>query len=126
MVQSRRLKLVVVGLLCVGTLMISLMIQEPEAPKTVDDVMKNPELHEGNTISLRGIVANGSIDLNESVFNLDGENMSLEIEYGGVMVSDAFSEGKTIQVKGKLFQVQEKWTLQAEEIIVGCPSKYDV
>ncbi len=126
MLQSRRFRLLMVGFLCVGALMISFLVQEPIVPKTVDEIMENPLSHTGEVISLRGVVSNGSINLNESVFYLEGENAALEIEYGGVMVSDAFSEGKTIQVKGKLFQIQEKWTLQAEEIIVGCPSKYDV
>ena len=125
MLQSRRFRLILVGSLCVGALMVSFLVQEPMVPKTVDEIMENPHSHTGEAISLRGIVSNGSIDLNESIFYLEGENSSLEIEFGGVMVSDAFSEGKTIQVRGKLLQIQDEWKLQAEEIIVGCPSKYD-
>ena len=115
-----------VGVLCVCTLMVSFIIQEPDAPLTVDKMMENPATHSGEQITLRGIVSNGSIDLNNSIFYLDGETSTLKIEYGGVMVSDAFSEGKTIQVKGTVFQIQGNWTLQAEEITVGCPSKYEV
>ena len=126
MIYSRRMRLVLVGVLCVTALMVSFMIQEPEAPKTVDQVMESPNTHSGDSITLRGIVSNGSIDLNDSVFYLAGETSTLKIEYGGVLVSDAFSEGKTIQVKGTLFKIQEIWTLQAEEITVGCPSKYEI
>ena len=114
------------GILCVTALMVSFMIKEPDAPKTVDQIMENPTSHSGNSITLRGVVSNGSIDIDDSIFYLEGETSTLKIEYGGVLVSDAFSEGKTIQVKGTFFQIQETWTLQAEEITVGCPSKYEV
>lgn len=89
---------------------------------SVSDIVNNKEKHLDKHIEVKGTVGTDSLDLANKTFNLtDGKN-DLKINYNGSLPSN-FEEGKDIVVKGTLHQRDELF-LVAEEIEVGCASKY--
>jgi len=122
---DRRLRLLLVGGLALLALGASLWVSPPQTPVSVDDLLGSPASHAGESIMVRGTVTPGSLDLNASSFELAGELDSLSIDYSNVAVPNAFSEGKTILVEGNLVESGDGWKLLAEQITVGCPSKYE-
>ena len=123
--MDRRIRLVGLGLIVVVSLLATLLLTPPEGSKSVDEVLASPDEYKGESISVRGIVKNGSYNLTEGAFILSGDNSELSVTIGSTQLSTAFSEGKTILVTGILVETNGEWELRSEEIEVGCPSKYE-
>lgn len=123
--MDRRIRLLCLGGVVVIALSASLILSPPEGSISVDDLMAEPDDRIGDTMAVRGIVENGSYDASDETFTLLGEDDSLKVLFGGVGLSSAFSEGKTVLVTGELQQQGGEWVLHAEEVQVGCPSKYE-
>ncbi len=87
--------------------------------------MSSPSDHENTIVVLRGIVSNNSLDMQSYSFELDGENQSIPVNFAAIAVPNGMSEGKTIIVEGIFTRINEAWSLTAEKITVGCPSKYN-
>jgi len=98
---------------------------EPDTQRTVDDVMTNPSSHEGDRIHLRGVVGNGTHDVSNRTFTLEGLDDELAVFIGTTAVPEGFEEGRTIAIHGTLILSGGEWTLRADEIKTGCPSKYE-
>ena len=113
------------GTIVVVSLLATLLLTPPEGSKSVDEVVINPDEYRGESISVRGVVKNGSYNLSNGDFILSGEDNELSVTIGSTQLSTAFSEGKTILVTGILVEVNNEWELRSEKIEVGCPSKYE-
>ena len=113
------------GTIVVVSLLATLLLTPPEGSKSVDEVLANPDEFRGESISVRGVVKNGSYNLSNGDFILSGEDNELSVTIGSTQLSTAFSEGKTILVTGILVEVNNEWELRSEKIEVGCPSKYE-
>ena len=113
------------GTIVVVSLLATLLLTPPEGSKSVDEVLINPDEYRGESISVRGVVKNGSYNLSNGDFILSGEDNELSVTIGSTQLSTAFSEGKTILVTGILVEVNNEWELRSEKIEVGCPSKYE-
>ena len=113
------------GTIVVVSLLATLLLTPPEGSKSVDEVLASPDEFRGESISVRGVVKNGSYNLSNGDFILSGEDNELRVTIGSTQLSTAFSEGKTILVTGILVEVNNEWELRSEQIEVGCPSKYE-
>ena len=122
---SRRGRLLSAGCLALLALSATLFLSEPVPSMAVDELMKSPEKHEKEEVSIRGIVSNGSYDSQALIFNIEGTQYNLSIDAENAAIPQAFDEGLTVLVDGILKQSQGEWFLEAELITVGCPSKYE-
>lgn len=122
---DRRLRLILAGTMIFIALGASLWISPPQTPISVDKLMSSPSDHENTIVVLRGIVSNNSLDMQSYSFELDGENQSIPVNFAAIAVPNGMSEGKTIIVEGIFSRINEAWSLTAEKITVGCPSKYN-
>ena len=125
MALSRRTRLTIIGLLAVAALSLVLAGNEPNVQYSVDEVMDSPNKHENNEIHLRGTVALNSYDSSNRTFLIQGSNHSLTVDSTGIAIPPAFEEGRVVAIKGKLNNVHGDWIISADEIITGCPSKYE-
>ena len=123
--MDRRVRLLALGGVVILALAATLLLAPPEGSLSVDEVMDDPNEFTGDAISIRGLVMNGSWQEGDTDFTLEGENELLHVDFSGVSISSGFSEGKTILVTGELLQSDGEWIFHAEEIQVGCPSKYE-
>lgn len=126
MATTRFRRLVVVGLGLVALISLMLISVDPEVQYTVDEVMESPEDFTSDEIHLRGTVLEGSVDDELKIFILSGndESAQLFVDISSVALPDGFGEGYMIAVKGDLVNVDGKWTISANSIQTGCPSKY--
>ena len=126
MAATRGRKLVVVGLGLLGLISLMLISVDPEIQYTVDEVMGAPEDFTSDEIHLRGTVLEGSVDETSKMFILagTGENAQLFVDICSVALPDGFGEGYMIAIKGDLENINGKWTISANSIQTGCPSKY--
>ncbi len=121
--RAGRLAIVIVLLLStVGAMTLSV---KPETQHSVDEVMAEPDSFADGRIHLRGVIANGSHDSDESTFLLIGSGASLRVSLGSIAVPEGFEEGRTVAVKGDLVTDGQGWILKAHEVKTGCPSKYE-
>ena len=100
-------------------------MQSPEISISVTEINGNPSAFADERVAVRGVVENGSLDEMDRNFWLGDSNAIIFVDYGATTLSDAFAEGRTILVRGVLEQREGGWVLAAEEIQVGCPSKYE-
>ena len=126
MATTRFRRLVVVSLGLVALISLMLISVDPEVQYTVDEVMESPEDFTSDEIHLRGTVLEGSVDDELKIFILSGndESAQLFVDFSSVALPDGFGEGYMIAVKGDLVNVDGKWTISANSIQTGCPSKY--
>jgi|TARA_B100000902_G_scaffold195457_1_gene186743 cytochrome c-type biogenesis protein CcmE len=126
MATTRARRLVVVGLGLIGLVSLMLISVDPEVQYTVDEVMSSPEDFTSDEIHLRGTVLEGSVDDESKIFILVGTNeeAQLFVDISSVALPDGFGEGYMIAVKGDLINIEGKWTISANSIQTGCPSKY--
>ena len=122
---SRRGRLLAAGCLALLALSATLFLSEPVPSMAVDDLMKSPDKHEQNEVSIRGVVSNGSFNSQSLTFTLEGNEYYLTIDAAHPAIPQAFDEGLTVLVDGILKKSQGEWILEAELITVGCPSKYE-
>jgi len=125
MALSRRTRLIVIGFFAVSALALVLAGNEPNVQYSVDEVMSSPSDHDAGEVHIRGTVALNSYDSTNRTFLLKGTNHNLTIDASGAAIPPAFEEGRVVAIKGELNQLGGVWTISAEEIITGCPSKYE-
>ena len=103
----------------------TLLINAPEATKSVDEVMDDPESLEGREIAIRGEVLDGSIDNEQEVFIIHGESSQLVIDFSQAQTSGGLEDNRTIYAEGILVEKDGEWVFEAEVIKTSCPSKYE-
>jgi len=125
MVASKKMKLIIISLAMSSLLLLMLISVEPEIQYSVDEVMENPNNYENEFLFLRGDVLNQSLFSEQSSFILSGTSHELIIDYSAASLPEGFQEGLPVAIKGKLVKINDSWSIQASEIITGCPSKYE-
>ena len=96
---THRTRLLLIGAVLTLALAATLLINTPEATRTVDEVMEDPESLEGRQIAIRGEVLDGSIDNTTSTFILHGENEQIIIDFGDASVSNGLDDNRTVYAK---------------------------
>ena len=122
---THRSRLLIIGAVLTVALAATLLINTPEATRTVDEVMEDPESLEGRQIAIRGEVLDGSIDNTTSTFILHGENEQIIIDFSDASVSNGLDDDRTVYAEGILIERDGDWVFEAEIIKTSCPSKYE-
>ena len=122
---THRTRLLLIGAVLTLALAATLLINTPEATRTVDEVMEDPESLEGRQIAIRGEVLDGSIDNTTSTFILHGENEQIIIDFGDASVSNGLDDNRTVYAEGILNGKNGIWVFEADIIKTSCPSKYE-
>ena len=110
-----------------GLMMVTV---DPQVQYTVDEIMREPERFDGESIFVRGIVLPGTMNYDELVFTLQGSTETLIVNFKDSPIPDGFDEGRTIAVRGILQTKNSSdgtmvWIIDSFEIQTGCPSKYE-
>lgn len=122
---THRSRLLIIGAVLTLALAATLLINTPEATRTVDEVMEDPESLEGRQIAIRGEVLDGSIDNSTSTFILHGEDQQILIDFGDASVSNGLDDNRTVYAEGILVEKNGNWVFEADIIKTSCPSKYE-
>ena len=125
MIASKKTKLLIISLAMASLLLLMLISVDPEVQYSVDEVMENPNDYENKDLFVRGDVLNNSLISEQKSFILSGINNEIIVDYSAASLPEGFQEGLPVAIKGKLVKIDNYWSLQASEIITGCPSKYE-
>ncbi|MGB1474862.1 MAG: cytochrome c maturation protein CcmE [Candidatus Poseidoniaceae archaeon] len=122
---THRSKLLLIGALLTAALAATVLVSTPEATRTVDEVMDNPESIEGREIAIRGEVRDGSIDTVNNRFIIHGDHSELVIDFSNAQTSGGLEDNRTVYAEGILVEKNGEWIFEAEVIKTSCPSKYE-
>ena len=122
---THRTRLLLIGGVLTIALAATLLLEAPEATRSVDEVMDSPDELEGREIAIRGEVLYGSINNETSTFILHGETEELLIDFSDASVSNGLDDNRTVYAEGKLIQKDGIWVFEADVIKTSCPSKYE-
>ena len=122
---THRARLLLIGGILTAALAATILISTPEATRTVDEVMEDPESLEGREIAIRGEVLDGSIDNSTSVFILHGEDEEILVDFSEASVSNGLDDNRTVYAEGTLVLRDGEWVFEADVIKTSCPSKYE-
>ena len=122
---THRVRLLIIGGVLTVALAATLLISTPEATRTVDEVMEDPDSLEGRQIAIRGEVLDGTIDSSAYTFILHGEFEELSIDFSQATVSNGLDDNRTVYAEGVLVEKSGEWVFEADVIKTSCPSKYE-
>ena len=122
---THRTKLLIIGGVLIAALGATVLVSTPEATRTIDEVMEDPESIEGREIAIRGEVLDGSIDNQNNVFIIHGESAELIIDFSNAQTSGGLEDNRTVYAEGILLEKNGDWVFEAEVIKTSCPSKYE-
>ena len=122
---THRARLLLIGGILTAALAATILISTPEATRTVDEVMEDPESLEGREIAIRGEVLDGSIDNSTYVFILHGEDEEILVDFSEASVSNGLDDNRTVYAEGTLVLKDGEWVFEADVIKTSCPSKYE-
>ena len=122
---THRGRLLLIGAFLTVALAATLLLEAPEATRTVDEVMESPDSLEGRQIAIRGEVLDGSIDNITSVFILHGETDQIKVDFSQASVSNGLDDNRTVYAEGTLSFISGEWVFEADIIKTSCPSKYE-
>ena len=125
MAATRTTRLLIVGVALLALISLMFISVDPEVQYTVDEIMASPNEYTSEEVHLRGTVLEGSVDDESKTFILAGINDQIFIDISSVALPDGFAEGYVIAVIGDLVEENGKWTISANSIQTGCPSKYE-
>ncbi|NYT19466.1 MAG: cytochrome c maturation protein CcmE [Methanosarcinales archaeon] len=91
----------------------------------VSDITTNPQEHMGQKVNTMGIVKNGSLIISPemttfTLVDAEDESSEINVEYTADLPAN-LAEGKSISLTGTMIS---ETRLDAEQIVIGCPSKY--
>ena len=122
---TRRSRMLIIGGVITLLLAATLFLEAPEATRTIDEVLDDPDSLEGRQIAIRGEVLTDSIDNTTSTFVIHGESSELLIDFTKAIVSNGLENDRTIYAEGVLVNSEGSWVFEAEVIKTSCPSKYE-
>ena len=122
---THRARLLLIGGLLTVALGATLLLQTPEATRSIDEVMESPSKLEGREIAIRGEVLDYSIDDSNSTFIIHGEESQLLVDFSQASVSNGLDNNRTVYAEGVLVYTDGIWIFEAEVIKTSCPSKYE-
>ena len=122
---THRTRLLLIGAALTVALGATLLLQTPEATRSVDEVMDSPKDLEGKEIAIRGEVLDFSIDEQNNTFIIHGEDSQLIVDFSKASVSNGLADNRTVYAEGVLINYNGIWTFEAEVIKTSGPSKYE-
>ncbi|WP_309491934.1 cytochrome c maturation protein CcmE [Candidatus Hecatella orcuttiae] len=121
--RTRRIVALCLILAVIGSYVVYEQLTSSITPYTpVSELMEKPSEYYGRQVQVTGIVKEGSVERVGATltFILADNRSSIEVTYFGVYPS-GFQEGNEVVVIGTL----QDSVLQAEKVLVKCPSKYE-
>ena len=125
MALTRLGRLIVVGAILATLVGLMTYSVEPMTQYSIDEVMDSIDEHENDRIHIRGIVVNGTLDLESGTVILSGTNSTMNVIISGLPIPTGFGEGTMVSMKGTLHPTDDGHVLRADDIKTGCPSKYE-
>ena len=122
---THRTRLLLIGAVLTIALGSTLLLQTPEATRTIDEVMESPSNLEGKEIAIRGEILDYSINETQLTFIIHGEDSELLVDYSHASVSNGLDNNRTVYAEGVLIYSNDTWIFEAEVIKTSCPSKYE-
>lgn len=122
---THRTRLLLIGAVLTIALGSTLLLQTPEATRTIDEVMESPSNLEGKEIAIRGEILDYSINETQLTFIIHGEDSELLVDYSQASVSNGLDNNRTVYAEGVLIYSNDTWIFEAEVIKTSCPSKYE-
>ncbi|WP_440953533.1 cytochrome c maturation protein CcmE domain-containing protein [Methanococcoides sp. FTZ1] len=91
----------------------------------VSDITNNPQEHLNKKINTMGIVKNGTLNISPemttfTLIDAEDENFEIDVKYTADLPAN-LAEGKSISLTGTMVSDD---LIDAEQIVMGCPSKY--
>ncbi|MGM0771687.1 MAG: cytochrome c maturation protein CcmE [Halobacteriota archaeon] len=91
----------------------------------VSDIITNPDEHLGQKVNTMGVVKNGTLNISPemtsfTLVDTEDENYEIDVEYTADLPAN-LAEGKSISLTGTMVSEDN---IDAEQIVMGCPSKY--
>ncbi|MCQ6963011.1 cytochrome c maturation protein CcmE [Methanolobus chelungpuianus] len=91
----------------------------------VSELLEDPDKYVGHNVNTMGTVKNGTLDVSTSGISFmleDPEDEAYEVEvvYTGVLPAN-LAEGAGLTVSGRMVSESR---IEANKIVMGCPSKY--
>jgi cytochrome c-type biogenesis protein CcmE len=117
--RRKLLTLVAVLVIVALALFVGFWGNTPVPYKTVSQVVDNSSSYVDKEIEVKGFVGNWNVA--EKTFDMTDETSVLTVSY--LNIPDGFNNGKEIVVSG-ILKGSNGLVLEADEITVGCPSKY--
>lgn len=106
------------GLVLLGGLTVAVAGASPQATLTPTKALDA----EPGSASVKGMVA--SLDRANGTFTLTDGEQSLRVVYEGALPA-AVQAGRGVVAEGHIVHQEGQAVLQADEIQIGCPSKYE-
>ena len=125
MALTRLGRLIVVGAILTALVGLMTYSVEPMTQYSIDEVIDSIDDHENERIHIRGIIVNGTLDLESGTVVLTGTNSTMNVIISGLSIPTGFGEGTMVSVKGTLHATDDGHVLRADDIKTGCPSKYE-
>jgi hypothetical protein len=122
---THRSKLLIIGAVLTAALCATLLLEAPEATRSVDEVMGEPEHLQGREIAIRGEVRDGTVNEELLTFILHGDSEELLVDFSKATVSNGLDDNRTIYAEGILLNKNGQWVFEADVIKTSCPSKYE-
>jgi cytochrome c-type biogenesis protein CcmE len=124
--KSKRNKAIIISVAIVVIIIVLIIglwdTGEGQDYSTVSEILDESEKHLDKEIEFRGTVKKDTLEEVNKTFVLTDDKNDLRVNYTDLLPSN-FEEGKDVVIRGILRQETEL-VVEAEEIIVGCASKY--
>lgn len=91
----------------------------------ISELREKPDKYVGHDVNTMGTIKNGTLDISTNgisfvLLDIEDENFEIEVDYKGALPAD-LAEGKGISISGIMVSQNR---IEANKIVMGCPSKY--
>ncbi|MHC1575899.1 MAG: cytochrome c maturation protein CcmE domain-containing protein [Methanosarcinaceae archaeon] len=91
----------------------------------VSDLTENPQEYIGKNVNTMGMIKNDTLNMSPDkisfvLVDADDANYDIYVEYTGDLPANLM-EGKSISLSGRMVSEDQ---VMADQIVMGCPSKY--
>lgn len=130
--MRKRAKLALVLVLLAAGAALAFVGATPAAYRTVGDLAADPTSYAGRSVDVKANVLAGSVDRSNGTFAfaINDERATLPVVWDSMKPlpeheAGGSIEGRTVVLRGTLAERDGRWVLLAEEMQVGCASKYE-
>ena len=108
------------SILVITGIVIFFTVDEQSIYISVEDAVSG-DFSDGDNLQIHGMVT--SLKVGDCIL-VDG-NFSIKIDISSLILPDTFAEDKSATVTGILQVVDGEFVLKAQNVQMGCPSKYE-
>ncbi len=126
--MKKSAKLTLLLLLAAGGGILAFAGAQPDALQSVSSVVESSDDLVGTHVELKATVKRGTFNNTGTpvTFELTDDVHDLPVIWTTTMPMDVNPEGRTVVLKGTLVRGADgRLVLMGEEVVMGCPSKYE-